>query len=96
MRTSRTRLTLISDDFFYLEHESDSQFALLPGQRCLDSAKCIRAGVGLIEGARTSKIVTPQYVKDLPDHFDLSGFAKSKSLADAEIEPRKQTAVNLA
>src|SRR6266704_2110340 len=79
-----------------LEHESDGHLSLLPRLRGLDSAECIRAHVRLIKGARTSKIVAPQYVEDLSDQFNLSGFAKNKRLADPEIEPGEHTAVDLA
>src|SRR5438552_10804681 len=79
-----------------LEHESDGHLSLLPRLRGLDSAERIRAHVRLIKGARTSKIVAPQYVEDLSDQFNLSGFAKNKGLADPEIEPGEHTAVDLA
>ncbi len=78
------------------EHKPDGQLPLLPRQRGLDFSECIRAHVRLIEGARTSEVVASQYVEDLPDEFDLSRFTKSNRLADAEIEPREQTAVDLA
>ena len=79
-----------------LEHESDGHLSLLPRLRGLDSTECIRAHVRLIGGAQTSEIVAPQYVEDLPDEFELSRFAQSNRLADPEIQPREQTAVDLA
>src|SRR5712691_9112232 len=95
IKTRSFKVAAAAAQRWVLEHESDGHLSLLPWLRGLDSAECIRAHVRLIGGARTSKIVAPQYVEDLPDQFEFPGFAKSKRLADPEIEPGEQAAVDL-